>query len=172
MSKNIILTALRKSDSSTLYKWINDREQVLFNSSYQPISELQHEDWFSKISHRNDTKIFAIKLSTSDKLIGSCQLHTIDSISHSAELQIRIGDIEERKKGYGSEAVRLLLDFGFNDLNLHRIYLQVFENNNVAIKLYEKMNFKREGLLRDSAFINGNYVNVIVMGILRHEYEA
>ena len=65
-----------------------------------------------------------------------------------------------------------MLKFGFKDLNLHRVYLHVFENNKIAIKLYENMKFSREGQLRDGVFIDGHYLDVVVMGILRDEYEG
>ena len=68
------------------------------------------------------------------------------------------------------EAVRLLLDFAFRDLNLHRVYLHVFDTNAAAIRIYEKVGFVREGVLRQAAHIDGRYVDVMVMSILREEY--
>ena len=91
-------------------------------------------------------------------------------VHRSAELQIRLGEAAERGQGYGTEVVRLLLDFAFKDLNLHRVYLHVFSTNTAVIRVYEKVGFVREGLLRKAAHINGAYVDVLVMGILREEY--
>jgi diamine N-acetyltransferase len=88
----------------------------------------------------------------------------------SGELQIRIGDAASRGRGLGTEAVRLLCDFGFADLNLHRIYLHVFASNSRAIGAYEKAGFVREGLLRQAAYIDGQWVDVVLMGLIR-EYE-
>jgi len=168
---HVALTPLCIDDLPALVAWLNEREQVLFNAPYKPIHESQHQAWFEGIQARNDVVIFGIRLLTDRKLIGSCQLHSVDHVHRSAELQIRIGNTSQRGRGYGLEAVRLLLEFAFNDLNLHRVYLHVFSTNTAAIRLYEKAGFKKEGMLREAAHINGKYVDVAVMGILRDEHE-
>jgi len=169
-AEHVALTPLSTDDLSTLAAWINEREQVLFNAPYKPVHEEQHKAWFQSIHQRNDLVIFGIRLLHDNKLIGSCQLHGINHVHRSAELQIRIGDTSQRGQGYGMEAVRLLQEFAFKDLNLHRVYLHVFSTNKAAIRLYEKVGFVREGLLRQAAYIDGRYVDVVVMGILREEY--
>lgn len=168
-SAHVALTPLTKTDSPLLWQWINDRELVLFNSSYQPVSEPEHEAWFEAIRNRSDVFIFGIRLWETDRLIGSCQLHSINSVSRSAELQIRLGNTDEHGKGYGTEAVKLLLQFAFSDLNLHRVYLHVFATNTRAIKVYEKSGFVREGTLRQADYVDNQFVDVLVMGILREE---
>jgi RimJ/RimL family protein N-acetyltransferase len=169
--KQIRLTELRQNDSKTLLRWINNREQVLFNASYKPVHESQHQAWFESVQKRSDMVIFGIRLTEADQLIGTCQLHSIDAVSHSAELQIRLGDVETRNKGYGTDAVRMLLKFGFRDLNLHRIYLHVFATNMPAIRVYEKSGFVREGLLRQAVHLNGRYEDVLLMSVLRDEFK-
>jgi diamine N-acetyltransferase len=154
-----------------LWNWINDRDQVLFNAAYKPVAETQHRAWFDGLAKRTDMVLFGIQLLKTKKLIGTCQLHSISAVHRNAELQIRIGDVSERGHGAGTDAVRLLLKFGFDDLNLHRIFLHVFADNRAALQTYEKCGFKREGTLRDTAHIDGRYVDVVVMGILRGEIE-
>ena len=171
-AKKISLNVLTKEDLSTLLVWINDRDQVLFNAPYKPVHENQHKEWFETIQHRNDTVIFGIRLREANTLIGTCQLHSINYVHRNAELQIRIGEVAQRGHGYGKEAVKLLLDFAFKDLNLNRVYLHVFSNNTAAIQTYKKAGFSQEGILRQSAHIDGQYVDVHVMGILREEYET
>jgi RimJ/RimL family protein N-acetyltransferase len=170
-SKHVVLVPLTSEDLPVLFKWINERDQVLFNAPYKPVHWDQHRAWFEDVQQRKDTIIFSIRLIEANQLIGSCQLLGINSIHRSAELQIRIGEISERGQGYGTEAVRLLLRFGFMDLNLHRIYLHVFSTNAAAIRVYEKNGFRQEGLLRQAAYINGQYVDVVYMSILDNEYE-
>lgn len=169
-SENVALMPLRLADLPVMLDWINDRELVLFNAPYKPVTEGQHQAWFDAIQQRNDVVIFGIRLLETDTLIGSCQLHSINYVHRSAELQIRLGEKSEWGRGYGTEAVRLLLDFAFKDLNLHRVYLHVFSTNSAAIRVYEKVGFVHEGVLRKAAHINGEYVDVMVMGILRNEY--
>ncbi len=170
-AKHVSLTALVNDDLPILMSWINEREQVLYNAPYKPVHEDQHKAWFESIQNRSDVVIFGIRTIENSKLIGSCQLHSIDQVHRSAELQIRIGETSQRGQGCGLEAVRLLLEFAFNDLNLHRVYLHVFVTNARAIHLYEKVGFKKEGMLREAAHVNGEYIDVMVMGLLRNEYE-
>jgi RimJ/RimL family protein N-acetyltransferase len=90
-------------------------------------------------------------------------------VHRSAELQIRIGDASARGRGLGSEAVRLLVEFGFRDLNLHRIWLRVFRSNTRALRTYAAAGFVKEGIMRDAAFIDGRFVDVVVMRKLDRE---
>lgn len=167
--EQVALTPLTAGDGPIMFSWINDRSEVLWNAPYRPVNEAQHADWFEAIQRRKDTVIFGIRLLDSQRLIGTCQLHSINDIHRSAELQIRLGESEERGHGYGTEAVHLLLDFGFKDLNLHRVYVNVLGRNERALRLYEKVGFVREGTLREAAHIDGRYVDVVLLGILRDE---
>lgn len=169
--ERICLSGLLEEDLPALLNWINERELVIFNAPYHPVSEAHHRGWFEALAHRSDIVLFGIRHNERDRLVGTCQLHAIHPVHRSAELQIRIGDAEYRGRGYGTEAVSLLLRFAFHDLNLNRVYLHVFETNKVAIGLYEKLGFTREGVLRQAAHIDGTYVDVVVMGLLRAEYE-
>lgn len=166
----IVLKSIQSEDLPLLFEWINEREQIINNSSYKPVSAVEHQEWFHAIQQRKDMFIFGIYSLESKKLIGSCQLHSIQTVHRNAELQIRIGDVQERGRSYGTDALKLLLDFAFKDLNLHRVYLHVFSSNDTALHVYKKLGFTHEGTLRQSAFINGNYVDVFVMGLLQSEF--
>ena len=169
MAETVVLGPLLDSDLRTLFAWINEPEQVHWNSPYKPVSETDHREWFDAIRKRTDVAIFGIRTASEERLIGSCQLRNIDPVHRNAELQIRIGEVGERGQGHGTEAVRQLVRFGFRELNLHRVYLNVFAHNASAIRAYEKAGFRREGVLREAAHIDGRYVDVVVMGILRSE---
>ncbi len=171
-SENIHLSPIHKKDSEVLFSWINNRDLLLYNAPYKPIMEQNHEQWMDSIAKSKDVHLFGIRENKNDILIGSCQLYSINLLARNAELQIRIGETSQRGKGYGSEAVQLLLQFGFNDLNLHRIYLHVFSDNNAAIKSYLKCGFKTEGTLRQAVFIDGKYADIAVMAILKEEFNA
>ena len=162
----VMLTPIRMADAPALFTWINDRDLVLFNAPFHPTHEASHLDWVRGLSKRKDLVAFAIRTRPANKLIGVCQLTGINQVSRSADLQIRIGEAAGRGKGLGPEAVDALVRFGFNDLNLHRIALQVFATNTRAIKAYENAGFLHEGTLRDAAFIDGKFVDVRVMAIL------
>lgn len=169
---HVELTALRDADSELLFKWINDREEMLPNASYSPVHERNHAEWFDSIRRRPDVVIFGIHMLVTGELIGSCQLLNVDRRHSTAELQIRIGDDEARGKGYGTEAVRLLLAHAFRDMDLERVQLHVFAGNERAIRAYEKAGFHREGRLRSAVYLDGQRSDVVVMGILRDEADV
>jgi diamine N-acetyltransferase len=164
----VVLGPVREEDSATLFEWINDRELVLLNAPYRPVDSARHREWFESIRNRDDVTIFAIR-DMEGRLVGTCQLLHRNPVSLNAELQIRIGSPSDRGRGYGTAAVRQLLDFAFNDWNLHRVQLFVLEGNDAAIRTYEKCGFKLEGVLRQAVHIDGQYRNLIVMGVLRDE---
>ena len=168
--ENIILRALRKDDSVHLYRWISNRDLVLFNAPFKTVSEVEHNTWIESIlEKRNDMVFFVIEEKVSERVIGSCQLLNINRTHRSAELQIRIGETDFHGRGLGQQAIKLLLTHGFNDLNFHRIYLHVFSTNTRAINAYEKNGFVREGKLREAAYIDRKYVDVLIMARLRNQ---
>ena len=154
-------------DSSLLFEWINNHDLVVFNAPFRPISEVEHRAWFGSISERKNLAFFMIEHVETATAIGSCQLLNIHPVHRSADLQIRIGCAGFQNQGVGSEAVRQLVGFGFSELQLHRIALHVFATNQRAIRAYEKNGFVREGLLRQAACIDGQWLDVICMAKLR-----
>lgn len=104
--------------------------------------------------------------------VGTVGLHGLREIYHSAEFRILIFHPDAIGKGIGTEATRLLVDYGFSRLNLNRIWLGVHEDNKGAIKCYEKAGFKIEGRLREELFTHGKYWDAVRMGILRKEWES
>jgi RimJ/RimL family protein N-acetyltransferase len=162
----IVLGPVTEEDSETLFNWINDRDLVLLNAPYRPIGAAHHRKWFESLQDRDDMVIFAIR-EKSGRLVGTCQLLNRNPVHRSAELQIRIGDPSDRGRGFGSSAVQQLLQFAFRDWNLHRVQLYVIEDNEAAIRTYEKCGFKKEGVLQQAVHIDGSYRNLIVMGVVR-----
>jgi UDP-4-amino-4,6-dideoxy-N-acetyl-beta-L-altrosamine N-acetyltransferase len=163
----VTLTPLRSEDSSTLFEWINHRELVIFNAPFRPITREEHDRWFDQIRQREDVRIFGIR--EDERLVGSCQLHSIHPAQRSAELQIRIGVDDARGRGVGREVLQQLLCYGFDELDLHRIHLHVLATNERAIRFYEHAGFRREGVLRQAALIDGAWVDVLLMAMLRTE---
>ena len=162
-----VLTPLYRSDARRLFAWINVRDQVLFNAPYAPVHERQHLKWFDALETRRDAVIFGIRRRRGGPLLGVCQLVSISPVHRSAELQIRIGAPAARDRGIGTHVVRSLVEFAFRDLNLHRVSLHVFASNRRAIRVYEKAGFRREGVMRQAAHVDGSYVDLVIMGILR-----
>lgn len=168
LGKQIRLRPQRREDSDLLYEWITQRELFIQNAPFQPVREIDHKDWFdSMLVKQTDLVLFVIEEIEPGCVIGICQLMNINWLHRSAELQIRISEIDAQSRGLRSEAVRLLCDFGFKELNLHRIYLHVFGSNERTVRAYEKTGFQREGVSREAAHIDGEFVDVLSMGLLK-----
>jgi diamine N-acetyltransferase len=168
-SSRVKLRLLEREDGPLLFEWINNKDLVVFNAPFKPITASDHESWMERMLQKSPGRVFFVieDLATS-QMIGSCQLFNIHPIHRSAELQIRIGNMNYWGSGYGSEAVSLLCKFAFKDLNLHRIYLNVFSSNTRAIKSYEKCGFSIEGISKDAAWIEGSWLDVAIMSKLNN----
>jgi RimJ/RimL family protein N-acetyltransferase len=162
----VSLRPLRTSDSALLYEWVTDRELRILSAPYWPVSEVDHQKWVEKALQRQEDAVILAIETISGATVGICKLLRIDWISRSAELQIKIGDPSHQGKGLGTAAVNLLCNHGFNDLGLHRIYLQVWSSNTRAKRVYEKAKFSKEGTLRDAAYVDGEFHDVVVMARL------
>lgn len=160
----ITLTGLRLEDSDILYSWIDDAETVRFNAPYRPVDRAGHDAWFSSIGKDPNRIAFAIR--AKEQIIGVVQLIDIHPIHRSAELVIRIGEDANRGRGYGTEALRAVVQYAWMDLNLQRIWLRVFHTNERAIAAYQKAGFELEGRMRRACFIDGNYIDELVFSAL------
>lgn len=167
-SNRVSLRPLKQSENSMLCDWIaNKNEPLVLNSLYPPVTEGNHELRSESItSMRTDLVLFVVEGLLEKQSIGTCQLLNINWRHRRAELQINLGLAGHHDDGLDTEVADLLTQFGFADLDLHRIYLHVVSTNVHTIKAYEKCDFSREGLLRDAAFIDGSWVDVVVMGKL------
>lgn len=138
-----------------------------------PHSRDERKEWIQNTwteRQKGSAYIFAIENLESGSFLGHASLKRISKINRTASVSIAIYDEKNRSKGFGTDAMRVLLTIGFNYLNLHRIGLNVFNTNPRAHTVYEKVGFKRVGELRHTDFIDGKYVNDIVMDILEDEW--
>ena len=163
----ICLTEVRGEDSETMYRWINDAETVRFNAPYLPVSWANHSAWFDGLGKNPSRVVLAIRGIEGQAIIGIIQLLDIHPVHRTAELTTRIGDDRHRGKGHGTEALKLAISFAWRDLNLQRIWLRVFATNTRAIRVYKKAGFTTEGTLRRAAWIDGQWVDELVMAVLR-----
>lgn len=174
--KLVRLRGIERSDIDAIMKWIVDEEVTNFLGGEMllgPMSRLAEERFIEHASEvQPNSRLFVIETLTDRRYLGSTDLHAINWVNRSAEVGIVIGDKPSWGKGYGTDAMRVLLRFAFDKLNLNRVSLRVFEYNPRGIASYEKCGFKREGVLRQDKYLGGKYFDTIVMGILAHEYRA
>jgi RimJ/RimL family protein N-acetyltransferase len=171
--KLVKLCPLRKvEDAQALAKWNTDSEFVRnwdLRPAWQPHTK-QVEEWLGEDG--NEASNFAIYTLADDKMIGLIGLDSFDWPSGSAWLGIGIGEPEFQSKGYGTDAMKVILRYGFVELNLHRIVLTVFEYNARAIRCYEKCGFVHEGMQREFIYKEDKRWGLVNMGILRSEWEG
>jgi len=169
--ERVYLSPIDPDDYEIYTKWLNDPEVTQFYTSPTPVFGLTSaKSFFEERAERGHN--FAIVRTEDDALIGHADLHDIANISRSAWLGIFIGEAENRGVGYGTEALRLLLEYGFCALNLHSVALSVVADNEQGVACYRKLGFKQYGRRRESCFKNGRYYDTIYMDILEDEFNA
>ncbi len=174
LGKRVRLRGVEKRDIAQFVVWLNDPEVRDNLLMYWPLTEWEEEEWFEGLKKLDQAeKPLAIEALTPNgwQLIGNSGFNGVDWKNSSAEVGIFIGNKKFWNQGYGSEAMQLLVNTGFNRLNLNRIYLNVFATNPRAIHTYEKVGFVHEGRFRQDIFLNGRYVDVLMMSILRSEWQ-
>jgi len=130
------------------------------------------DDWFEEMQEKQGDDQYYLGIFTyEDELIGDIQLANIDWKNRTATLGIGISKKEDRGKGYGTDACRTILKFGFDHLDLHRVSAGTFEFNKPAIKLLEKNGFELEGREKEAAFISGDRYDRLIFGLLRSKFE-
>ena len=154
-------------------EWMNDFQVTDYTGRSGQLFTLSEEkEYLEKAAKDLEKRNFNIIELNDNKLIGTVGLEHFNWIERSAVLGIFIGDKDYRDNGYGTEAIKLLLEFGFKYLNLHSIRLDLLSINERAHKCYLKCGFKDAGRSRDQIFLNGKYYDKLHMDILENEFEG
>lgn len=169
---NLYLSKIEKDDMVNIYQWFTDSDFLKYYDYYPPIAQTKDEvnNTFEEYKEKK-SKVFAIKMVQDNSIIGIAGFDDIILENKVATLFIGIGDSTSRGKGYGKESMDLLLNYGFNDMKLHRIQLNVLEFNIPAIKLYEKSGFKKEGVFREFVLRDNKRYDLFLYGLLKREWE-
>jgi RimJ/RimL family protein N-acetyltransferase len=169
------LSALLPFDEAALSSvraWVNDEEVRRGTGTEGPVSDWEHRRWYESIMDDPAQRIFLIAQGRGNEAnaVGALGLRGINWRSRHAEYWIYLGDRLARGKGLAEEASRLLLRFAFDTLGLHRVFLQVNVNNQPAISLYRRLGFVEEGTLRAATFVDGRFVDRLLLSMLSHEF--
>ena len=165
--KLVRLRALEQEDILRTHDFVNDYPTMrgVTSGMLYPSSFEDENRWAQgQSSYTHGEYQFAVETLKEGLFIGRCGFIKVDWKNRLAEMGILIGDGEYRSKGYGSDAVRVLCDFGFRELNLHKIKATVFDFNLPALRAYEKCGFAAEGVLKSELWREGAWHDVIVMG--------
>lgn len=171
--RRIDLRAFKREDLDAYRRWLDDSRVTEFlEMGWRPTRDSDLEAWWKLANESSDSVVFAIVESKRGRCVGTCGLYAISATARRAQFNILIGEPEAWDKGYGTEALGLLVDYGFGVLNLNSIQLGVNADNRRAVRSYEKSGFVKEGARRDFVYRNGRYYNSVMMSLLRREWEA
>lgn len=171
IGEKIILRPLRIEDLEKTHEWRNNLELIKLTQGIRFPKTLEMDcDWFNQtLNDKSNRNIyFGIDIKNTSEFIGLIQLTNIDFISGTAVLGLIISDTANQGHGYGFEANKLLLDYSFFQLNLRKITSYVVEYNQASLKLFEKLGFLNEGVLKEHFYHDGKYVDVIILSTKRN----
>jgi RimJ/RimL family protein N-acetyltransferase len=168
------LAAPSRADVPTLVRWHDDPELLRLwdSSAARPKSEEALNAWLDGLLKDKESVVLAIRPAGGDSLLGLIDFDGIEWTHGAAYVGIVIGDRCHWGQGYGTEAMGLALRYAFQELNLHRLSATVFDYNPRSIALFESAGFTREGVFREFVLRDGRRHDMLLFGLLRHEWEA
>ena len=171
VGEKIVLRAIEVKDRDMFLELINDSEtEMMIGGKSLPVSSVEQEQWIKdQISDKSSIR-FVITKKNDDEGIGTIILSDVDYINGTAQVHIKMSKKNGRGCGYGTDALKTVISYTFTELRLNCIYSEVLSYNSVSQKLFEKCNFKRDGILRSRVFKNNKYQDVIAYSLLKMEY--
>lgn len=162
----IYLREMTYDDTEDIIRWRNS-EGVRKNFIYQGLfTKESHENWIKTMVETGKVVQMMICETATNRAVGSVYIRDIDKTHNKGEYGIFIGEEAARGKGYGTAAAKLMIQYCFEELGLHKLFLRVYADNIQAIRSYEKGGFEKEAYLRDDVCVNGRYRDIVLMGII------
>jgi RimJ/RimL family protein N-acetyltransferase len=170
----VYLRPAERTDLPRFVAWFADAETARGLLVRAPFSEAMEEQWFADMVGRQGKTDyhFVVCRLTDDEPIGTAGLHELDFVNGNAEFGISIGEKSMWNQGFGTDALNAICDFGFGELRLERIELEVYASNARAQRSYEKAGFVLEGTLRRRHYAQGRHEDVLILSLLREEWAA
>lgn len=172
IGSKIYLRPLDLEDIAALTAWLNDPEVTRQLRIYRPLTPMAEEAFLRKLGESESDMVLGIMAREPEQFIGVTGLHQLDARNRHVQFGITVGEKSAWGKGYGTEATRLMVRYAFDTLNLHRVWLHVYEGNERALHVYQKVGFRIEGRLRQSFFRDGRYWDTLTMAVLREEWKS
>jgi RimJ/RimL family protein N-acetyltransferase len=166
------LRPIEERDMATLYLWMQDAVLLRSINRTEKTTWSSHIDWYRRLLHDESQILFSVEAVEDGLLVGQCGLKKVDYKNRKAELWVFIGDNTIRGNGYGSEAVKKLVSFAFEEKGLNRLYLYVVDFNLGVKRFYQQMGFRQEGFFKQDVCIDGIFHDTIHMALLREEYNG
>lgn len=174
IGKKVYLRVIERDDLEKLRQWRNLPNFKRNFREYREISDTMQNNWFDHIVNGDKgTIMYSICSTENDELLGCCGLCYINWVQRYADLSLYIGYKEAYidDEGYAEEACKLLFDYGFNELNLHKIWTELYEYDNAKVDFYmNKFGFKKDGFLRDNHYMDGRWWGSWMLSLLKDEF--
>ena len=166
--KRVILRAIEPGDLPNYVRWFADPEVLAYFGPYRPMNLAQEQAWYQQQNENRGSINFAIDFE--ERHIGGCGFAGLDAANQHAEVGLFIGEKGLWDQGLGKDTLATLVGYGFDFLNLHRIYLRVLADNQRAVHAYEQVGFRHEGRFREAEWRHGRWLDLLYMSILRPEW--
>jgi len=170
IGERVLLRPFCRDDLPYIQKWSNDAELRKLIGEVAPMSDAETEKWYKELLGDKDRVWFVIVVKKGDRVIGEAGLLRMFRPWRSTDMTIIIGEKDEWGKGYGTEVGHLLFDYAFGLLGFHRISIGVVGFNKRALRFWESLGFKKEGVERDAHYYDNEYCDGIMMSILENEF--
>ena len=168
--EHIILREQREEDAKFFAYWFSQPE-VMFKCGFEKPTDEEQEKKYITEYHRSEDSVWYTITDLDGNVIGETGLLRMFPAWHQTDLTIIIPDPEMRNKGYGTEAIRIMLDMAFNEYDMHRVSIGVVGLNTDALEFYKKIGFRQEGILEEAYFYNNEYSDFVMMRILSREWK-
>ena len=168
IGKKVLLRELRKEDMSLLNELINDpliSEMVVGWS--KPVTMYNQNKWFESLSCEDNIRY---TICSKEEAIGTAIISNVDLKNKSCSIDIKLSS-KCRGQGFGSDVINTLLKYIFNELNMHRVEVEILKYNEISQNLFKKFNFKLEGEKKEAIYKNGTYNSLMIYALLRNEYK-
>lgn len=166
--EHVILRAFEREDAERCYRWMNDPNIVRTLKSRYPIAFQNEAEWLERAMHPSPgERHFAIERRDDRTHIGNASIHDIDWVSRTAAFGLFVGEPSAWNRGFGSDAIRTLVRFAFEEMNLRKLRINVFEYNDRAKHVLEAQGFVQEGRLRGEFYREGAYHDLLILSIFR-----
>ena len=168
--EHVILRAFEREDAERCYRWMNDPNIVRTLKSRYPIAFQNEIEWLDRAMHAgvsDSERHFAIERKDDRTHIGNASIHDIEWVSRTARFGLFVGEPSAWNRGFGSDAIRTLVRFAFDEMNLRKLRIDVFEYNDRAKHILETQGFVQEGRLRQEFYREGSYHDIVVLSIFR-----
>ncbi|MCR4949787.1 MAG: GNAT family N-acetyltransferase [Solobacterium sp.] len=169
--KKVILREQKEEDAAFFAYWFN-QPQIMFQCGFTECTDLEKEQKYINEYHRSDDSVWFTITDQEGSVIGETGLLRMFPAWHCTDLTIIIPDPEKQNKGYGTEAITLMLDLAFNEYDMNRVSIGVVGLNTSALEFYRKIGFRQEGIQEQGYYYNGEYSDFVMMRILREEWKT